>query len=152
MKTICMETCCHLILHRVITDQLDQCLVTSSASTGSFQTTGNWINDNQRFIHRHPGSFKICWSRILQCKCWSGLTNIFKHITPVIVIITARAISYSFRDLSLLDIAYISCDIKEWQYSVLTSLRYVHLMQRGRKTIKIIWHSYIYSHFMPTCT
>ena len=66
--------------------------------------------------------------------------------------ITARAISYSFRDLSLLDIAYISCDIKEWQYSVLTSLRYVHLMQRGRKTIKIIWHSYIYSHFMPTCT
>ena len=31
----------------------------------------------------------------------------------VLVDITARAISYSFRDLSLLDIAYISCDIKE---------------------------------------
>ena len=27
--------------------------------------------------------------------------------------ITARAISYSFRNLSLLDIPYISCDIKE---------------------------------------
>ena len=34
------------------------------------------------------------------------------HI-PHCLSITARAISYSFRDLSLLDIAYISCDIKE---------------------------------------
>ena len=69
-------------------------------------------------------------------------------------VMTVRVISYSFRDVSLLDLAYIyiSCDIKEWQHSVSTSLRYIHLVQRGRKTIKISWHSYIYSHFVPTCT